>query len=403
MTPHVPATEFPAAAPAVPSVVTGGSPGYIDAEFVDVHSRHLREYLWILYKYRWLAATCFGVVFGLACVFTLLAGRVYTATTRLQVTSQSPIQLQLEENVLRSDDPDRTVNGTSSFLSTQVEALKSRDLAERVVRQHDLGQNESFMHPSAERRGLGDLGSGLLALVRPRGLTDSGPVAGGEDRSSTEDVSPRLLERYQHYMKVNDVRGTNLIEVSFTTPNPSLSAFLAAAHTQAYIDTNEEARRADDVTAKEFLGRQLRETRERVERAQESLRRFAAEHPDIAVDEEENTQSQRVQDVSSLLTKAEGERLRLESRFKFLGEPNRDPLAYFLDKPDVQKIYLGLMDVEAQEAAMSQDLGPQHPDMAALLRQKGMLEQQLHGAVDKEAAYVREHYGAAVRREDSRR
>src|SRR5262249_56714065 len=176
-----------------------------------------------------------------------------------------------------------------------------------------------------------------------------------------------------------------------------------AAHTQAYIDTNEEARRADDVTAKEFLGQQLRDARERVEHAQESLRRFAAEHPDIAVDEEESTQSQRVQDVSSLLTKAEGERLKLESRFRFLGEPNRDPLSYFLDKPDVQKIYLGLMDVEAQEAAMSRDLGPQHPDMAALLRQKGMLEQQLHGAVDKEAAYVREHYGAALRRGDSLR
>ena len=88
---------------------------------------------------------------------------------------------------------------------------------------------------------------------------------------------------------MNDVRGTDLIEVSFTTPSPSLSAFLAAAHTQAYIDTNEEARRANDVTAKEFLGQQLREARERVERAQEALRRFAAEHPDIAVNEEEKT------------------------------------------------------------------------------------------------------------------
>ena len=403
MTPHVPSAEV-SAAPVIPSTaVASGSAGYIDAEFVDVRRRHLREYLWILYKYRWLAATCFGIVFGLTCVFTLLAGRVYTATTRLQVTSQSPIQLQLDQNVLRDDDKDRMVNGTSSFLATQVEALKSRDLAERVIRQHDLGQNDSFLHPSAERRSLGDLGAGLLALVRPRGLAENPPTSGGEDRSSTEDVSPRLLERYGHYMKVEDVRGTDLVEVSFTTPSPSLSAFLVAAHTQAYIDTNEEARRADDVTAKEFLGQQLREARERVERAQESLRRFAAEHPDIAVDEEESTQSQRVQDVSSLLTKAEGERLKLESRFKFLGEPSRDPLAYFLDKPDVQKIYLGLMDVQAQEAAMSQDLGPNHPDMAALLRQKGMLDQQLRSAVDKEAAYVREHYTAAVRREEGLR
>ena len=116
MTPHVPSAEV-SAAPVIPSTaVASGSAGYIDAEFVDVRRRHLREYLWILYKYRWLAATCFGIVFGLTCVFTLLAGRVYTATTRLQVTSQSPIQLQLDQNVLRDDDKDRMVNGTSSFV-----------------------------------------------------------------------------------------------------------------------------------------------------------------------------------------------------------------------------------------------------------------------------------------------
>ena len=45
------------------------------------------------------------------------------------------------------------------------------------------------------------------------------------------------------------------------------------------------------------------------------------------------------------------------------------------------------MDLQAQQAAMSQDLGPNHPDMAALLRQKGMLEQQLRSAVDKRDAW----------------
>src|SRR5262245_6722428 len=177
MTPHhhLPSAEIATAPAVTPTAVAGGYPGYIDAELVDVRGRHLREYIWILYKYRWLAATCFGVVFGLTCVHTLLAGRLYTATTRLQVTSQSPIQLQLDQNVLRGDDSDRTVNGTSSFLSTQVEVLKSRDLVERVIRQHELARNESFLHPSTERRGLGDLGAGLLALVRPRGLADAGP------------------------------------------------------------------------------------------------------------------------------------------------------------------------------------------------------------------------------------
>jgi capsular exopolysaccharide synthesis family protein len=404
MSPHVPSTDVAPALAAVPAApVPAGYPGYIEAEVVDVRGRHLREYLWILYKYRWLAATCFGVVFGLTSLGTLLSSRVYTAGTLVQVTRDSPIQLQLDQNVLRNDDSDRTVNGSSSFLATQVQALKSRDLAERVIRQHRLGTNDAFMHPNAGRQGLGGIGSGLLALLRPRGFSDPGASSHDEDSSSTADVPPDLLDRYTRWLTVNDVRGTDLIEVSFTTPSPSLSAFLAAAHTQAYLDTNDEARRATDVTAKDFLGQQMREARERVERAQESLRRFAAEHPDIAVSEEDKTQSQRVQDVSGLLTKVETDRMRLETRVKFLSGADRDALAYFLDKPDVQKLYLELMDLQAQQAAMSNDLGPKHPDMAALLRQKAIVEEQLDAAVAKQTRGVREHLAASVQRETALR
>ena len=395
---HLPATNVTA------EVVPAPTPGYIEAEFVDVRGRHLRDYLWILYKYRWLAATCFGVVFGLTCLLTLLASRVYTATTRVQVTRASPIQLQLEENVLRGDDSDRLVNGSSSYLATQVQALRSRDLAERVIRQHRLAENDAFLNPTTGRAGLGKVGGGLMALLRPRGFPQpAADTTGDEDASSTDDVPTELLERYVGWLRVSDVRGTDLVEVAFTTPNPALSAFLAAAHTQAYLETNEEARRATDVTAKEFLGQQMREARERVERAQETLRRFATDHPAIAVNEEQKTQGQRVSDVSSLVTQAEATRIKLESRYKFLLEPKRDSLAFFLGQPGVQKLYLQLKDLEAQEASLGQELGPKHPDMAALLRQKATLEAQLSGAVATETAAVREHYQAALEREQSLR
>jgi succinoglycan biosynthesis transport protein ExoP len=403
MNTHVPSTEVAPSPAPTHAAVPAGSPGYIDAEIVDVRGPHLREYLWILYKYRWLSATCFGVVFSLTCLATLLSSRVYTATTQVQVTRESPIQLQLDQNVLRDDDSDRTVNGTSSFLATQVQALKSRDLAERVIRQHRLSTNDAFMHPDAGRQSLGGIGSGLLALLRPRGLSDPGGAAQGDDASSTADVPADLLDRYTRWLNVNDVRGTDLIEVSFTTPSPSLSAFLAAAHTQAYLDTNDEAKRATDVTAKDFLGQQMREARDRVERAQESLRRFAAEHPDIAVSEEDKTQSQRMQDVSSTLTKVETTRNQLETRYRFLSGGSHDALAYFLDKPDVQKLYLELMDLQAQQAAMSNELGPKHPDMAALLRQKASVEEQLDSAVAKQTRGVGEHLAATMERETALR
>ncbi len=86
----------------------GRLPGYIDAEFIDVRRRHLRDYLRILYKYRWLAATCFGVVFGLTVLVTLLTPRLYTADDAAPGRAQSPIQLQLDETCSASTTPTAT-------------------------------------------------------------------------------------------------------------------------------------------------------------------------------------------------------------------------------------------------------------------------------------------------------
>src|SRR6266704_3879097 len=84
-------------------------PPIFEAE-VDEAPRHLRDYLAVLHKYGWLAIACFGVTVGLAILVTLLTPRLYTASTRLQVARQSPIQLRLDGNVLRLADGDRDTN-----------------------------------------------------------------------------------------------------------------------------------------------------------------------------------------------------------------------------------------------------------------------------------------------------
>src|SRR6185503_6493302 len=127
-----------------------------------------------------------------------------------------------------------------------------------------------------------------------RGWEDVAIPRTGAGRDGSVHVEATLVDRYMGWLSVQDVRGTDLIELRFTTPSPSLSAFLAAAHTQAYVEANEEARRATDVTAKEFLGRQLREAEQKVARAETALARFAAEHPSVAIDQEQKLVAQRI-------------------------------------------------------------------------------------------------------------
>src|SRR5438876_432943 len=366
--------------------------------------RHLRDYLSVLYKHRWLAIACFGATVSLAMLVTLLTPRLYTASTRLQVAPQSPIQLRLDGNVIRVPDGDRDANRLMAFVSAQAATLRSRDLAERVIREHGLTTNEAFLDPRPRRRGLGALADALPRLVRPRGLEGAPAGSAAHEAGSRTSAAPELIDRYMRYLSVEEIRGTDIVEVRFATPDPSLSALLAAAHTQAYLDTNEEARRANDVTAQEFLGRQLEEARQQVERTEAALNRFAAEHPNVAVNEEQKTVAQRIADLSKQLTDAEGTRLSLQSRYKFLGEkPHGDLLAYFLDRPGLQKLHLALLDIREQRAGLEGRLGPRHPQVQELRRQQAEIEAQLRAEVEQEVEAIRTRYDAAKLSEDDLR
>jgi len=277
-----------------------------------------------------------------------------------------------------------------------VAALQSRDLAERVIREHGLATNEAFLHPRPRLRGLLALGEALPRLVRPRGL-ESAPAGYSErETASRAPAGPALIDRYMRYLKVEEIRGTDIVEVRFTTPDPALSALLTAAHTQAYLDSNEEARRGNDVTAQEFLGRQLEEARKQVEGAEAALSRFAVERPSVAVNEEQKTVGQRITDLSSQLTKAEGARVALQTRYEFLTrKAPGDLLASFLDRPGIQKLHLALLDLRAERAGLDGRLGPNHPQSQELRRQQAEIEEQLRAEVTQEVEAVRSRYDAA--------
>ncbi|MCW5890543.1 MAG: polysaccharide biosynthesis tyrosine autokinase [bacterium] len=375
------------------------APDVLDAEFTDAPPRHLRDHLRVLVKYRWLAGTLCGLVLGATVLWTLATPRQYAATARLQVTRESPIQLRLAENVLDLEGQDRAVGGGSSFLATQVAVLQSRDLAERVLRTYAADGEATAATPLADRPGLLALGGRLLAAVRPRGWEEDGTPAGGDAGAGGGEPTPAQLDRYRDWLSVREVRGTDLVEVRFTTPSARLSAFLAGAHAQAYLDANEEVRLAANATAKDFLGRQLEEARGRVEQAEAALSTFAAAHPEVAVSEEHKLLPQRLAELTTGVTKAERTRVGLESRYGFLSDPAADPLAFFLDRAGVQKVRLAELEVRAEEAALATRLGPNHPQIVELGRHAAALQRQLRGEVEREVSGVRQQWEAARRKE----
>ena len=360
----------------------------------------LRQYWWMLQKRRNTILACFATTFGLALLGTLLMPRQYTATAKLQMGRQAPIQPRLTDNVVSRE---QASGGASNLVPTQVAVLQSRDLGQHVIRAQHLAENATFLDPKAHRHDRLVIDGSILPFLLPRSWEGEITASPDPDKTLGPAGDPELLERYMRALSVEDIHGTDLVQVHFSTPSPSLSAFLVAAHVQAYLEADDQVRRATDATAKEFLGRQLRDAAAQVERAELAFRQFATEHPNVAINEEQSTSTQRVTEVSNLLTKAEATRIGLQSRHQFLITPDADPQSYLLDRPGIQKLRLALLDVQSAEAGLAQRLGPNHPDMLELARHRKEIERQLQSEVRQEVNGVRSQFRAAEAREQELR
>lgn len=389
---------------AAAAVGPGYGPDVLEGEFREVPPRRLRDHLRVLYKHRRLGAVCFVACVFVTAVITWLTPKTFSASAQIQVARSSPIKLQLKDNVLDLDETERILNGASSFLSTQVQALRSRDIAERAIRTFHLAENPAFSESGEGDTGMSAMITALPSFLRPRGIGDTDAADAAPRAPSDDPVTPAVLDRYLGYLTVSDVRATDLIEVRFTAPDAQLAALLTAAHIQAYINSVKDSQLATDSTAKDFLAQQLDEARTRADSAEEALSAFSAEHPDVAVNQEDQPMTKQIKLMAVQVSDAEARRAMAQSRVDFLSKAKRAPLQQVLDESAaIPKLRMMLLDVQAQEASLKQRLGPNHSQMRELRRQETELRLQIDTEIDKEIEAARERLSAAKMQEEGLR
>jgi len=105
------------------------SPG--DPALPPAREVHLRDYLFLLLKRRWLIAVVVSTVLGVTLIGSLLQTSTYRATTLVQVDQG---KINLVQDVMVED----LRVGYEEFYATQQRVLRSRTLAHRVLERGNL-------------------------------------------------------------------------------------------------------------------------------------------------------------------------------------------------------------------------------------------------------------------------
>ncbi|NTU90476.1 MAG: hypothetical protein HGA60_01005 [Chlorobiaceae bacterium] len=140
-------------------------------------------------------------------------------------------------------------------LPTSIELLKSYPLAETAVKT------------------LLDSASGnQLELFGTRGT--KGGSSGSALKAPDSTKTRKYAEILQHRIKTDNIRGTNLVEISVTSPYPDEAALLTNTVCETYQRKNAEWNAAMDISVSKTIEQQITEQEEKVRQAEAALRDF---------------------------------------------------------------------------------------------------------------------------------
>lgn len=217
-----------------------------EARGSSANSTHsLREMWAAAYRSRFWIIGIFAACIALAIVAALLTTRLYQATASVEVRQEAAKVLGTEADQEQSASAD-----AERFLQTQLDIVRSRGVAEAVAEREGLFNGSAFL----QAMGVDDENAVIPAGMTPR-----------------EAQRDRVLKLLRGGMSVRYTGTTRIATISFTSPDPRLSARIANAFADAYIRSNLSRKAGASVYALDFLRGQLGEAQERLAKSEQSV------------------------------------------------------------------------------------------------------------------------------------
>lgn len=333
----------------------GLAPNLVDEEEIS-----LQEYFHTLWLRRRLF---FSIVITLLAISLIVVFQItprYAATASLIVGGS-------QNNVVDIDAVLTGDLGNDSAIRSEVEVLRSRGLAHRVVDKLNLVDREEF-NPDLRV-------DGLLSYFNPANwIPDSwlehftaGEVDLTEEEKEEKKIT-RAVDVFLERLDINHLIRSKVIQITFQSEDRKLSAHIANVMADQYIIGQLEAKFDATEKATKWLNKQIGDLRTKVEESERLVEMFREKHGitqgkvGVIVDEQ-------LSELNSQLIILKAERAEAEAR---LGQIQRvvsnqsvdvDSASEVLSSTLIQRLREQETEVLRKESEFGAEYGPKHPKM----------------------------------------
>ncbi|HEY0596196.1 polysaccharide biosynthesis tyrosine autokinase, partial [Sphingopyxis sp.] len=327
-----------------------------------------------LYSHRYIVMGLVVAALLLGLLATFVSTPQYTSTARIEILPDSPVATTV------AGERDRTLTDEVAFYNTQYSLLQSRSLAERVIRAGNLTADKAFI--------------AAFKLESPE-----------RDMTSAErlDRTNQAVEILLGQLTVSPVRTSSLVDISFSSPSPQLSAKLADLWVTQFVQASIDRRFSATSDARKYLETRLENLRRSLENSERSLINYATSKGIVTISSDTDlngkTQTETlvgsdISEISKALARAREQRIAAEAELANTLTGNAQ-----INAPTIGSLRQKRAEAEAELARLRTLFHDEYPSVVAVRAQLANLDRSINAETGRSSQSNREAYNAAVKRE----
>lgn len=329
----------------------------------------LAQYVGMLWRRKILIASLVSLVMAIAVVYVYRIPPTFTAMAVVLVEGQTSKIVNVQE-VAQPLAVHRI-----SVLS-QVEVIRSRLLAETVIDRLGLMRSAEFNPQLAPPRPLFDLMDPIslaktaIKAVVPKEWIET--VRGGDltelsATDSEERLRTQIVDTFLSRLTVRQRGFSSVIEIAFSSKNPSSAAHIANAVADAYIVSQLEAKFEKTRQATAWLNDRLTDLRAKVEMSERAVESFRGDNQLVGADGRRLTE-QKITELNNQAILAQTDVAAAQARYQQVrrlldrGE-DIESAPEVVRSPLIQKLREQETEMLRNLANLSNRYGDNHPTM----------------------------------------
>lgn len=266
-----------------------------------------------------------------------------------------------KKSVTNEEMYDAFMGTPRDYYLTQIEIMKSRDLADRLVRVLNLSKHADYDPRRVKEKGW--IGT-TLDLLRP-----ATPGAAPKE----EDIIDGATSQVMGALSFQPVRNTQIVKISFESHDPVLAERVPNTLAMIYVVSDLEARGDETRRSWSFLAGQADELRKKLADSERELQQYReSQKVVIAKGISVSDAARRLEDATTSLAEARRKRMDAESVYRQVsaaaqGQSSEalEALAVLQANPVLLRLKESLIEAEKRYAEASRRYGPEHPRMVS--------------------------------------